>query len=91
MPIEQCVTSRGQQRTGHSAEPQSPSTPGCVQDAPSRMLGPRCSIQDAGGRDVGPGTVGVPKARARPSPAPLLSAGRPSLVFSQERLLRDVI
>ena len=57
MPIEQCVTSRGQQRTGHSAEPQSPSTPGCVQDALSRMLGPRCPIQDAGGRDVGPGCV----------------------------------
>ena len=46
---------------------------------------------DAQGREVGPGTAGVTEARARPSPAPLLSAGRLSLVFSQERLLRDLV
>lgn len=46
---------------------------------------------DALGRDGGPGMVGVTEAHARPSPAPLLSAGRLSLVFSQERLVRDLI
>ena len=58
MPTEQCITRRGQQRTGHNAEAQSPSILGCVQDAPSRMLGPGCSIQDA---EVGMWVKGVSK------------------------------